>query len=79
MLMSKVCAAEVSTPPFAVPPLSCAATETCTVAVPCAFAAGVKVSVPLGGDGRLRAEGRVVVVADQEVRRSAPTRSSGRR
>src|SRR5439155_22553725 len=44
-LMAKVCAAEVSTPPFAVPPSSCAAMVT--VAMPFAFGAGVKVSVPL--------------------------------
>ena len=40
----KVCGAEVSTPPFAVPPLSLAVTVT--VAEPLASAAGVKVSVP---------------------------------
>src|SRR5258706_168697 len=44
--MLNVCAAEVSTPPFAVPPLSCAATETCTVVVG-ALTAGVKFNVPL--------------------------------
>ena len=38
-LMTKVCGAEVSLPPLAVPPLSCA--RTVTVAVPFAFAAGV--------------------------------------
>ena len=41
----KVCAALVSTPPSAVPPLSCA--RTVTVAVPLAVLSGVKVSVPL--------------------------------
>ena len=40
----KVCAALVSTPPLAVRPLSCAVTVT--VALPLAFVAGVKVSVP---------------------------------
>jgi hypothetical protein len=44
-VMTKVCAALVSTPPLAVPPESCIVTDT--VAVPFAFAAGVKVSVPL--------------------------------
>ena len=43
-MMEKVCAAEVSTPPLVVPPLSCARTDTVTV--PQALAAGVKVSVP---------------------------------
>ena len=38
-LMTKVCGAEVSTPPFAVPPLSCRVNVI--VAVPLAFAAGV--------------------------------------
>ena len=42
----KVCVALVSTPPLAVPPLSWIVTVT--VAVPTAFAAGVKVSVPVG-------------------------------
>src|SRR5438132_1067432 len=40
-----VCGALASTPPFAVPPLSCNCTVT--VAGPFAFAAAVKVSVPL--------------------------------
>ncbi len=40
----KVCATERSTPPFAVPPLSC--TCTVTTAEPLAFAVRVKVSVP---------------------------------
>ncbi len=44
-LIVKVCGALVSTPPKAVPPLSCA--TTVTVAEPFAFVAGVKVSVPL--------------------------------
>ena len=44
-VMVKVCAAFVSTPPLAVPPLSW--TVTVTVALPLAFAAGVKVSAPL--------------------------------
>ena len=35
----------MSTPPFAVPPLSC--NRTVTVAVPIAFASGVNVSVPV--------------------------------
>ena len=39
-----VCVEPVSLPPFAVPPLSC--NWTVTVAVPPAFAAGVKVSTP---------------------------------
>ena len=43
-VMVKVCAALVSTPPLAVPPLSCA--FTVTVATPFAMRAGVKVSVP---------------------------------
>ncbi len=43
----KVCAADVSTPPLAVPPLSCS--KTVTVAVPKAFSAGVYVSVPVVG------------------------------
>jgi len=38
-LIVKVCTAEVSTPPLAVPPSSCSATET--VALPLALAAGV--------------------------------------
>ena len=42
----KVCVALVSSPPLAVPPLSLRETET--VAVPFAFAAGVKVSTPVG-------------------------------
>ncbi len=37
----------MSTPPLAVPPLSCNATVT--VATPYAFAAGVNVSVPVAG------------------------------
>src|SRR5207253_4373866 len=44
-LMSKVWLAEVSTPPFAVPPLS--EIEIVTVAVPKAFAASVYVSTPV--------------------------------
>ena len=44
--MVKVTAAEVSAPPLAVPPSSCSVTVT--VALPFAFAAGVKVSTPLG-------------------------------
>src|SRR5947207_8659330 len=44
-LIVNVCGADVSTPPFAVPPLSCA--TTVTVALPFAFAADVYVSVPL--------------------------------
>src|SRR5207248_2449971 len=45
-VMVNVCGAEVSTPPFAVPPLSCSVTVT--VAVPLASGAGVKVRTPLG-------------------------------
>ena len=45
-LITKVCAAEVSTPPLAVPPLSIS--TRVIVAVPLAFAAGVKVSTPVG-------------------------------
>ena len=41
----KVTESLVSTPPLAVPPLSCAVIVT--VALPLAFAAGVKVSTPL--------------------------------
>src|SRR5438270_836767 len=44
-VMVKVWAALVSTPPLAVPPLSCS--WTVTVAVPLALAASVEVSVPL--------------------------------
>ena len=44
MVIVKVCGALVSTPPLAVPPLSC--TVTVTVAVPLADGFGVKVSVP---------------------------------
>src|ERR1044071_8115728 len=43
--MVKVCGAEVSTPPLAVPPSSCAVTVT--VAVPFASAATVNVSTPV--------------------------------
>jgi hypothetical protein len=42
--MVNVCDALVSTPPFAVPPLSCS--RTVTVAEPFAFAAGVYVNFP---------------------------------
>src|SRR5437764_5246122 len=45
-VMVNVCGAEVSTPPFAVPPLSCSVTVM--VAVPLASGAGVKVRTPLG-------------------------------
>ena len=48
----KVCAALVSAPPLAVPPLSWI--WTVTVAVPLALAAGVYVSLPVGVDRRLR-------------------------
>ena len=44
--IASVCGGLVSEPPFAVPPLSTALTVT--IAVPFAFAAGVKVSVPVG-------------------------------
>src|SRR5688500_12794004 len=44
-VMVNVCAAEVSTPPFAVPPLS--DRVTVTVAVPVALSAGVKESTPV--------------------------------
>ena len=44
-LMTNVCGADVSTPPFAVPPSSCAVMVM--VALPLASAAGVNVSVPL--------------------------------
>ena len=43
-VMVKVCDAEVSIPPLAVPPLSC--TVTVKSELPVAFAAGVKLSVP---------------------------------
>ena len=43
-LITNVCAALVSTPPLAVPPLSCK--RTVIVALPLAFAAGVKVRLP---------------------------------
>src|SRR5207248_1002324 len=45
-LIVNVCAVEVSLPPFAVPPSSCA--TTVTVALPNALAAGTKLSTPLG-------------------------------
>ncbi len=45
-VMVKLCGAEVSTPPLAVPPLSCR--SSVIVAVPKLFTAGVKVSTPVG-------------------------------
>ena len=44
IVIVNVCGADVSTPPLAVPPSSCA--TTVTVAVPLAFGAEVYVSVP---------------------------------
>ena len=49
----KVCGAEVSTPPLAVPPLSCSLTVT--FAVPLTLGCAVYVSVAVGVDRRLPA------------------------
>ena len=72
----KVCVADVSTPPLAVPPLSC----SCTVTV--ARAVGVRRPAcrsacrwrAIAGCAENR---RVVVVADDEVERLARSRSAG--
>ena len=73
----KVCAALVSTPPLAVPPLSCSGTVTVADAV------GVgrrRVGQRAGRrDRRLRREQRVVAVADDEVERSGRSRPPARR
>ena len=67
----KVCGALVSMPP-SVPPLSCSAHSDRGAAV--GARAGVYVSVPFGGDRRLRAEQRRVVVGDDEVQHLARSR-----
>ena len=63
----KVCGALVSTPLLFVPPLSCA--MTVTVAVPVAFVAGVKVSVPLAASagGTLKRASLLLVTVKESV------------